>query len=154
MSAAEKATVLERVGASSMPARQVLRELGVPKSTYYRWRSRSGSSDAATSPMRRRVPWNRLTTDEEHTILRVARASPEWSSRQVAAWITDHEDVSVSEATVYRVLRREDLVRRLETVDPAGKECRTSARMGHIRYERDWVGASCSLRVWLRSLRC
>tara|TARA_Y100000031_G_C8207407_1_gene379286 strand:- start:80 stop:1069 length:990 start_codon:yes stop_codon:yes gene_type:complete len=122
MSAAEKATVLERVGASSMPARQVLRELGVPKSTYYRWRSRSGSSDAATSPMRRRVPWNRLTTDEEHTILRVARASPEWSSRQVAAWITDHEDVSVSEATVYRVLRREGLVRRLETVDPAGKE--------------------------------
>jgi transposase InsO family protein len=72
--------------------------------------------------VRKRVPWNRLTADEEWTVLRVARGSPEWSSRQVAAWITDHEDVSVSEATVYRLLRREGLVRRLETVDPAGKE--------------------------------
>ena len=122
MSAAERTQVLERVGASSIPTRQVLRELGVSKSTYYRWRARTRSPDAAGTPVRRRVSWNRLTQDEEHTILRVARASPEWSSRQVAAWITDHEDVSVSEATVYRLLRREGLIRRLETVDPAGKE--------------------------------
>lgn len=105
-----------------MPTRQVLRELGVPKSTYYRGRSRSRSPDTGETPPRRRVPWNRLTDEEEHTILRVARGSSEWSSRQVAAWITDHEDVSVSEATVYRLLRREGLVRRLETVGSAGKE--------------------------------
>jgi transposase InsO family protein len=124
MSAAEKAQVLDRVGVSTMPTRQVLRELGVPKSTYYRWRTRTRSPDTAgtTTPVKQRVPWNRLTEDEEHTILRVARGSPEWSSRQVAAWITDHEDVSVSEATVYRILRREGLIRRLETADPAGKE--------------------------------
>ena len=54
--------------------------------------------------MRRRVPWNRLTADEGHTILRIARASTEWSRRKVVAWITDHEDVAVSEATVYRLL--------------------------------------------------
>ena len=122
MSAAEKAKVLERVRASSTPTRQVLRELGVSKSTYYRWRARTRSHDTARTPVGRRVPWNRLTLDEERTILRVARASPEWSSRQVAAWITDHEDVSISEASVYRLLRREGLVRRLEIADPAGKE--------------------------------
>ena len=37
MSGGEKAAVLARVGLSSDPIRQVLRDLGVPKSTYYRW---------------------------------------------------------------------------------------------------------------------
>jgi hypothetical protein len=35
MSAVEKAQVLDRMGASSTPTPQVLREMGVPKSTYY-----------------------------------------------------------------------------------------------------------------------
>ena len=37
MSAVEKAEVLVKVTSSSMPKRKVLRELGVPRSAYYRW---------------------------------------------------------------------------------------------------------------------
>ncbi len=37
MSASQKAAVLTRVGSSPHPTRRVLRDLGVPKSTYYRW---------------------------------------------------------------------------------------------------------------------
>ena len=37
MSDAEKATILVSVAASPLPKRQVLKNLGVPKSTYYRW---------------------------------------------------------------------------------------------------------------------
>ena len=37
MSASEKTTVLARVASSTLPKRQVLKDLGVPKSTYYRW---------------------------------------------------------------------------------------------------------------------
>ena len=37
MSTSQKAAVLTRVGSSSNPTRRVLRDLGVPKSTYYRW---------------------------------------------------------------------------------------------------------------------
>ena len=122
MSAAERSEVLERVEASSMPTRQALRDIGVAKSTFYRWRARTRSTGTVKTPVKRRVPWNRLTQDEEDVVLTVARASPAWSSRQLAAWITDHNDISVSEATVYRLLRREGLVRRLEIVDVAGKE--------------------------------
>ena len=38
MSAVEKAQVLARVATSSVLKREVLSELGVPRSTYYRWR--------------------------------------------------------------------------------------------------------------------
>ena len=40
MSASEKTTVLARVASSTLPKRQVLKDLGVPKSTYYRWLTR------------------------------------------------------------------------------------------------------------------
>ena len=37
MSAVEKAVSIARVASSSVPKREVLSELGVPRSTYYRW---------------------------------------------------------------------------------------------------------------------
>ena len=56
-------------------------------------------------------PWNRLTAEEEQALLAAARQLPELSCRQLAAWITDNEGFSVSESTVYRILRREGLVK-------------------------------------------
>jgi hypothetical protein len=53
-----------------------------------------------------RVPWNRLTPEEELAVLDTARNCPTWSSRHLAAWLTDHGGFSVSESTVYRLLRR------------------------------------------------
>ncbi len=41
MNAVEKSEVLVTVASSSTPKRKVLRELGVPRSTYYRWLRRS-----------------------------------------------------------------------------------------------------------------
>ena len=37
MSGAEKAEALDKVASSGLPKRRALSELGVPKSTYYRW---------------------------------------------------------------------------------------------------------------------
>ena len=45
MSAAEKAEVLVTVASSPTPKRKVLRELGVARSTYYRWLSGESSED-------------------------------------------------------------------------------------------------------------
>ncbi len=138
MSAVEKAEVLEKVAASSTPTRQVLRDLGVPKSTYYRWCARSRAPHQPRMSVGRRVPWNRLVGDEERTVLRVARASPEWSSPDcIGAWITDHEVFSVSEATVFRILKREGLVRRLEIRKPAGKEYTNKTTAPHQLWATD-----------------
>jgi len=118
MSATGKDEVQKTIAASAAPTRQVLKELRVPKSTYYRWCAGTRSPDR----MAQRVPWNRLTEGERQRVLSVARASPAWSSRQIAAWITDNGDFTVSESSVFRILKREGLVRRLEVPLPAGKE--------------------------------
>ncbi len=52
----------------------------------------------------------------------MARRAPELSCRQLAAWITDNQGFSVSESTVYRILRREGLVKSPEMQLKAGKE--------------------------------
>ena len=55
-------------------------------------------------------------------MLSAARDMPELSCRQLAAWTTDKIGFSVSESTVYRILRREGLVKRAEMRLAAGKE--------------------------------
>ena len=103
MSAVEKAAVLARVASSGLPKRKALGELGVPKSTYYRWlrrREQRGLDDDAGGG---KPPWNRLTTREVDHVLSAAREMPELSPRQLASWVTDNMGFSVSESTVYRI---------------------------------------------------
>jgi transposase len=98
-----KLTVLAAVESQSRGKRQALMALGIPKSSYYRWRQ--GQPDSGN----RKRPWNRIIPEEEDKILAAARESPDYSSRQLAAWITDNAGFAVSESTVYRILKREGL---------------------------------------------
>ena len=96
MSAAEKAEVLTKVTSSPLPKRKTLRELGIPKSTYYRWLRRKdhqGLKDHAGSG---KHTWNRLTFQEVDYVVSAAREMPQLSCRQLAAWITDNQGFSVS----------------------------------------------------------
>ncbi len=87
---------------------------------------------------KRRVrPWNRVTPNEERRILAVAREFPELSSRQLSAWITDNEGFAVSESTVYRILRREGLVKRQETQLSAANEYHTKTTRPHQMWATD-----------------
>jgi len=87
MSGVDKASILAKVASSPVPKRQVLRELGVPKSTYYRWLKRPRLDDRRGGSS---TPWNRLTPREQRAVLATARELPELSCRQLAAWITDN----------------------------------------------------------------
>ena len=125
MSTAEKTIVLAQVESQFGSKRQALTVLGIPKSNYYRWRK------GQTYSGNRKRPWNRITPDEEVRILSAAIESPELSSRQLAAWITDNAGFAVSESTVYRILRREGLVKRQETQLKAAKEYHTKTTRSH-----------------------
>ena len=63
----------------------------------------------------------KVASQEVDSILSAARGMPELSCRQLAAWTIDNMGFSVSESTVYRILRREGLVQRPEMRLAAGK---------------------------------
>jgi len=131
MSAGDKAIILAQVENNSRGKRQALMALGIPKSSYYRWCQ--GQPDSGN----RKRPWNRITPEEEDKILAVARESPELSSRQLATWITDNVGFAVSESTVYRILRREGLVKRQETQLSAANEYHTKTTRPHQMWATD-----------------
>jgi len=134
MSAGERAIILAQVENKSRGKRQAIMALGIPKSSYYRWRRGDGLESHSGDRGR---PWNRITPEEESKILAVARESPELSSRQLSAWITDNKGFAVSESTVYRILRREGLVKRLEVPLVAGKEYHTKTKRPHQMWATD-----------------
>ncbi len=136
MSADEKACVLERVEASPGSRRKVMEELGVPKSTYYRWRTRQRRGGLADQSSGIRS-WNRLTPAEETEVLDVAMEYTDLSSRQLSAWITDNKGFSVSESTVYRILKSQGLIKSPEMKQAAGKEFHTKTQRPHQMWATD-----------------
>jgi putative transposase len=137
MSPSEKGDILAQVENQPGCKQKVLADLGISRSTYYRWRQ------GHNEPKRRVRPWNRITPNEERRILAVAREFPELSSRQLSAWITDHEGFAISESTVYRILRREGLVKRQEIQAEAAKEYHTKTTRPH----QMWATDACYFRV-------
>ena len=66
-----------------------------------------------------------------------ARESPEWSSRQLATWITDHLGLSVAESTVYRLLKKEGLIKAPVMQLLAGKEYQRKTSRPHQMWATD-----------------
>ena len=123
MSALEKAMVLAFVKTSSLSKRQALAEIGIPRRTYYNRVRREEQSKLRDAKSRSGRPWNKVKVDEEKLVIDQARASPELSPRQVAIRLIDQYGCWLSESTVYRILRREGLVKRVEVKGfAAGKE--------------------------------
>ena len=78
-----------------------------------------------------------MTSREVDHVLSVAREMPELSPRQLAAWVTDNMGFSVSESTVYRILRREGLVKRPEMRLAADKEYHRKTTGPHQMWATD-----------------
>ncbi len=123
MSAAEKKKILAFVTNLGLPRRRALEHLGFPRSTYYQWLKRQSEGRLQDKKGGSPVPWNKLKPVEEAKILAMARASPELSCRQLAWQLVDEEGWYVSESTVFRILKREGLIKPAEVIGfKAGKE--------------------------------
>ncbi len=136
----EKAAVIALVRSSPLPRKQVLAQLGLPKSTYYDWcrRGQDRQERFSDRPSGPRSPWNKLRPREEQAVLALARASPELSPRELALQITDAGAFSVSESTCYRLLKRHGLVKPAEVVGfKAGKEYHRKTRRPNEMWATD-----------------
>ena len=111
--ASEKLEIIQLVEQSHLPVRWTLEQLGIPPSTFYRWYDlyQTGGPDALEdrAPRPRRV-WNRIPDDVRGQILDLALNEPELSPRELAVRFTDTRGYFVSEASVYRLLKAQDLI--------------------------------------------
>ena len=93
--------------------RRTLRQLGIPKSTFYDWYRRyvedgiDGLEDRKPKPGR---IWNKVPEETGSAIVEVALEAPELSPRELAVRYTDTARYFVSESTVYRLLKAQDLI--------------------------------------------
>ena len=144
MSALEKRKILTLVTNSGLPRRRALAQLGLPRSTYYRWLRRHTEGRLEDRKGGSPVPWNKLSSEETERILAKARASPELSPRELALSIVDLEGLYVSESTVFRILKREGLIKPAEIIGfKAAKEYHHKTK----RPNELWASDCCYMRV-------
>jgi len=110
---AEKLEIIKLVETSDQPVKRTLAELSVPRSTFYRWYERYRVAGAAgladRSPGPRRF-WNRIPDAVRQQVVERALERPDLSPRELACHFTDTEDYFISETSVYRILKRYDLI--------------------------------------------
>ncbi len=111
--ASEMLEIIRLVEGSQLSVSRTLRELDVPRSTFYTWYQayQEGGYDAleAKEPARRSF-WNRIPDAEREKVVEEALARPELSPRELAWHITDSRGSFISESSVYRILKSYDLV--------------------------------------------
>lgn len=141
MTAELKLEVLRAVQGSALSVKKVLSQLGIPRSTYYNWRKnfryrgRPGLHDR--SPARSRT-WNQILPEERDKVLEIALLFPEGSPREISCHITDNEDFTVSESSVYRILKAEGLIQEVvEKTFPAGSEYRVKTTKPNQQWQTD-----------------
>jgi len=111
--ASEKLEIIRLVEGSHLSTKRTLDNLGIPKTTFYRWYDRylSGGPEAleGRSPKPSRV-WNRTPEPRREKIKDLALKGSDLSPRELAVQFTDTEKYFVSEASVYRILKYYDLI--------------------------------------------
>jgi len=111
-SASEKAEIIRLVEQSNLPIRQTLQRLDITKSTFYNWLKRfeengvDGLHDQKPKP---NSVWNKLSISECDALIDLALEKPELSPRELAVNYTDQGQF-VSESTVYRLLKAQNLI--------------------------------------------
>ncbi len=141
MTPEQKLEILVAVEVSCLPAKEALPKLDVPFSTYYRWKA--AFEKQGIEGLRDRSPykgktWNQILPEEEAKILEVAKLFPDWSPREISCDISDNHGFTVSESSVYRILKRYGLVKpRVRKTFPAGPEYRVKTKRVNEMWQTD-----------------
>jgi len=109
----EKMEIIRIVEASELSIRRTLKELDVPRSTFYNWYREflesgyDGLTGCKSNPKRF---WNRIPECVKQQVRQIALEMLELTPRELAWNITDTEKYYISESSVYRILKAFDLL--------------------------------------------
>ncbi len=111
--ASEKMEIIRLVEGTDLPVRATLRQLGVPRSTFYGWYQRY--LDQGFDGLHDKKPahgprWNTIPEAIQKQVLDLALECTELSPRELACRYTEEKRYFVSESSVYRILKAADLI--------------------------------------------
>ena len=109
----EKLEIIRMVAQSEIGVNRTLRELGIPKSTFYNWYKlylEKGEAGFYSTSSTTRRQWNSIPEQEKNLIVELALEYPELSSRELAHKMTDEKGIFISESSVYRILKKRGLI--------------------------------------------
>lgn len=113
LSADEKLEIIKIVTRSEIGVNRTLKEIGIPKSTFYKWYHlflEKGEAGFYSSPRFSRRQWNSIPEEEKNLVVEVALEHSELSSRELAHKLTDEKGIFISESSVYRILKKRGLI--------------------------------------------
>lgn len=102
--------VTEAKARSGWPVRRILRQLGVSPASYYRWRRREAQEGERSREPRRPVQAYEATEEEKRAVRAYALKHPGIRHRELAWRMVDEGIACLSASTIYRILKRENLV--------------------------------------------
>ena len=111
--ASEKLEIIRLVEGTELSVRATLRQLGIPKSTFYGWYQRylaAGLDGLHDKKPARTAGWNRIPKAIKGQVLDLALERTDLSPRELACRFTDEKRYFVSESSVYRILKAADLI--------------------------------------------
>jgi len=112
-SQSERMAIIRVVENSSLGVKRTLQELDINRSTFYKWYRRyrdDGYEGLASKPPDRRQFWNAIPPDVKEKVVETALEHLDKSPRQLAWYLTDRQGYYISESSVYRILKANDLI--------------------------------------------
>jgi RNA-directed DNA polymerase len=115
--AEEKMEIINLVEHSPFSVKKTLEKIQIPPSTFYRWYKlyqEDGFDGLVDKQPHARQFWNRIPDEVQQQVVDVALENTEESPRLLACRFVDEKGYFISESSVYRILKRENLLQ-----DPA-----------------------------------
>lgn len=108
----EKQEIIRIVERSELGVNRTLKELGIHKSTFYKWyRVYVEQGMEGLLPRKRtRQQWNSIPESQKQLVVEIALDHPVLSPRELSVKITDEQKIFISESSVYRILKAKGLI--------------------------------------------
>jgi putative transposase len=112
LSIAEKQEIILLVDQSELGVNKTLQQLGIHKSTFYKWYRAylEKGSDGLHPARKTRQQWNSIPNEQKQLVVEVALDHPALSPRELAVKLTDEQRIFISESSVYRILKAGGLI--------------------------------------------
>lgn len=108
----EKQEIIRIVERSELGVNRTLKELGIHKSTFYKWYRVyvDKGPDGLLPQKRTRQQWNSIPEPQKQLVVEMALEYTELSPRELSVKITDEQRLFISESSVYRILKQRGLI--------------------------------------------